>query len=101
MRTIKLAPGPIFGNIISGDEINRASAKVQAALPKAMEERQVTVAGTTHPMEPLLILRSHRFGKAIRAVEVWSTCLPVPLRSGSGSTLQATGSARCDFLWSH
>ena len=38
------------------DEINRAPAKVQAALLEAMEERQVTVAGTTHPMEPLFMV---------------------------------------------
>ncbi len=40
-------PGPIFGNLILADEINRAPAKVQAALLEAMEERQITVAGTT------------------------------------------------------
>ncbi|MET4694731.1 AAA family ATPase [Endozoicomonas lisbonensis] len=42
--------GPIFGNLILVDEINRAPAKVQAALLEAMEERQVTVAGHTHPL---------------------------------------------------
>ncbi len=49
-------PGPIFGNVILGDEINRAPAKVQAALLEAMEERQITVAGTTHPMPPLFMV---------------------------------------------
>ncbi|MEM1006652.1 MAG: MoxR family ATPase [Pseudomonadota bacterium] len=49
-------PGPIFANIVLADEINRAPAKVQAALLEAMEERQVTVAGTTHKMEPLFIV---------------------------------------------
>ena len=49
-------PGPIFSNIVLADEINRAPAKVQAALLEAMEERQVTVAGTTHPMEPLFMV---------------------------------------------
>ena len=38
-------PGPIFGNLILADEINRAPAKAQAALLEAMEERQVTAAG--------------------------------------------------------
>ena len=38
-------PGPIFANIVLADEINRAPAKVQAALLEAMEERQVTIAG--------------------------------------------------------
>ncbi len=49
-------PGPIFANIVLADEINRAPAKVQAALLEAMEERQVTVAGKTHKMEPLFIV---------------------------------------------
>ena len=49
-------PGPIFANIVLADEINRAPAKVQAALLEAMEERQVTVAGTTHRMAPLFMV---------------------------------------------
>lgn len=49
-------PGPIFANIVLADEINRAPAKVQAALLEAMEERQVTVAGTTHKLPPLFIV---------------------------------------------
>ena len=48
--------GPIFANIVLADEINRAPAKVQAALLEAMEERQVTVAGTTHPMPELFMV---------------------------------------------
>jgi len=52
----RFEPGPIFSNIVLADEINRAPAKVQAALLEAMEERQVTVAGTTHPMEPLFMV---------------------------------------------
>ncbi len=44
--------GPIFANIVVGDEINRASPKTQAALLEAMEERQVTVDTTTHPLDP-------------------------------------------------
>src|SRR5262245_26676915 len=48
--------GPIFNNLILADEINRAPAKVQAALLEAMEERQVTVAGTTHPLPPLFMV---------------------------------------------
>ena len=51
----KFSPGPIFNNLILADEINRAPAKVQAALLEAMEERQVTVAGTTHKL-PVLFL---------------------------------------------
>jgi len=49
--------GPIFSNIILIDEINRAPAKTQAALFEVMEERQVTVDGTTHIMDfPFLVL---------------------------------------------
>ncbi|MFT5883029.1 MAG: MoxR-like ATPase [Crocinitomicaceae bacterium] len=49
-------PGPIFANVVLADEINRAPAKVQAALLEAMEERQVTVARQTHKMPPLFIV---------------------------------------------
>jgi MoxR-like ATPase len=52
----RFEPGPIFANIVLADEINRAPAKVQAALLEAMEERQVTVAGTTYPMEGLFMV---------------------------------------------
>jgi len=49
--------GPIFTNIILGDEINRASPKTQAALLEAMEERQVTVDGVTHPLgSPFMVI---------------------------------------------
>jgi MoxR-like ATPase len=45
-------PGPIFANIVVGDEINRASPKTQSALLEAMEERQVTSDGVTRVLEP-------------------------------------------------
>jgi MoxR-like ATPase len=45
-------PGPIFANILLGDEINRAPPKTQAALLEAMQERQVTIEGQTHLLEP-------------------------------------------------
>jgi len=49
--------GPLFANIILADEINRAPAKVQAALLEAMQERQVTIGGETHVLEePFLVL---------------------------------------------
>ncbi|MEO1614659.1 MAG: MoxR family ATPase [Planctomycetota bacterium] len=48
--------GPIFANLVLADEINRSPAKVQAALLEAMEERQVTVAGTTHKMPDLFMV---------------------------------------------
>ena len=43
----RFRPGPIFGNLVLGDEVNRAPAKTQAALLEAMQERQVTVEGQT------------------------------------------------------
>jgi len=49
-------PGPIFGNLVLADEINRSPAKVQAALLEAMEERQVTVAGATHKLPDLFLV---------------------------------------------
>jgi len=50
-------PGPVFANLVLGDEINRAPPKTQAALLEAMQERQVTVDGHTHPLErPFLVL---------------------------------------------
>ena len=52
----RFEPGPIFANIVLADEINRAPAKVQAALLEAMEERQVTVAGKTHALPPLFMV---------------------------------------------
>ena len=49
--------GPIFANIVLADEINRAPAKVQAALLEAMQEKQVTIGGVTHVLEePFLVL---------------------------------------------
>lgn len=54
--TFDFQPGPIFGNLVLADEINRAPAKVQAALLEAMEERQVTVAGTTHKLPSLFLV---------------------------------------------
>ncbi|MBI2333961.1 MAG: MoxR family ATPase [Chloroflexi bacterium] len=50
-------PGPIIGQVILADEIHRATPKTQAALLEAMEERQVTVDGVTHPMpKPYIVL---------------------------------------------
>src|SRR5687768_18365333 len=45
-------PGPIFTNLLLADEINRAPPKTQAALLEAMQERQVTIEGLTHRLEP-------------------------------------------------
>ena len=48
--TFTFRPGPLFADLVLGDEINRAPAKTQAALLEAMEERSATVDGVTHPM---------------------------------------------------
>ncbi|WP_429052113.1 AAA family ATPase [Aeromonas rivipollensis] len=53
---ITFKQGPLFGNVILADEINRAPAKVQAALLEAMEERQITVAGQSYPMPSLFMV---------------------------------------------
>ena len=45
-------PGPVFTNVLLADEINRAPPKTQAALLEAMQERQVTIDGITHALEP-------------------------------------------------
>ncbi|WP_336000890.1 AAA family ATPase [Halorientalis halophila] len=55
--TFEFAEGPIFANVVLADEINRAPPKTQAALLEAMEERQVTVDGTTHELpEPFFVM---------------------------------------------
>ena len=56
-RAFRFAPGPIFGNIVLADEINRAPPKTQAALLQAMQERNVTVAGQTYDLpRPFFVL---------------------------------------------
>jgi MoxR-like ATPase len=53
----KIRKGPVFGNIILADEINRASPKTQSALLEAMQEKQVTIEGTTMPLPaPFIVL---------------------------------------------
>jgi MoxR-like ATPase len=56
-RRMRFVMGPIFGNIILGDEINRTPPKTQAALLQAMQEYKVTIAGADYPLEkPFLVL---------------------------------------------
>jgi MoxR-like ATPase len=56
-RKLKFVKGPIFTNILLADEINRTPPKTQSALLEAMEERQVTAGGVTHPMaKPFFVL---------------------------------------------
>jgi MoxR-like ATPase len=54
--TMRFAPGPLFNDIILADEINRAPAKVQAALLEAMQERQITIGGTTRALPPVFMV---------------------------------------------
>ncbi|MBL9030433.1 MAG: AAA family ATPase [Phycisphaerae bacterium] len=49
-RTFRFQPGPVFAQLLLADEINRATPKTQSALLEAMQERSVTVAGTTHAL---------------------------------------------------
>ena len=56
-RSFEFRQGPIMGQIILADEVNRATPKTQAALLEAMEEHQVTVDGVTHPLpQPFMVL---------------------------------------------
>jgi MoxR-like ATPase len=56
-REFEFRPGPIMAQIVLADEINRATPKTQSALLEAMEERQITVDGVTHPLpQPFIVL---------------------------------------------
>jgi MoxR-like ATPase len=56
-REFEFRPGGVFANIVVGDEINRASPKTQSALLECMEERQVTVDGTTYQLDtPFMVI---------------------------------------------
>ncbi len=56
-RDFEFRPGGVFANVVVGDEINRASPKTQSALLECMEERQVTVDGTTYPLDaPFMVI---------------------------------------------
>ncbi|MFJ1752559.1 AAA family ATPase [Kitasatospora sp. NPDC088134] len=56
-RDFEFRPGAIFAQIVVGDEINRASPKTQSALLESMEERQVTIDGTTHELpSPFMVI---------------------------------------------
>ncbi len=56
-RAFSFRPGPLFASVVLADEINRSSPKTQSALLEAMQERSVTVLGTTHPLpNPFFVL---------------------------------------------
>jgi MoxR-like ATPase len=57
INEFEFRPGPVFAQVLLADEINRASPKTQAALLEAMEERQVTIDGDTHPLpKPFMVM---------------------------------------------
>ncbi|MDZ7677575.1 MAG: AAA family ATPase [Acidimicrobiales bacterium] len=79
-------PGPIFANLVLGDEINRAPPKTQAAMLEAMAERQVSIDGTTHRLPaPFLVLATQN------PVEFEGT---YPLARGPGRPVPAPGGHR-------
>ena len=56
-KSFKFEPGPIFANLVLADEVNRATPKTQSAILEAMQERTVSIAGTSHPLpEPFIVL---------------------------------------------
>jgi len=69
--TFEFQPGPVFGNVVLGDEINRAPPKTQSALLEAMEESQVTVDGETHPMpDPFIVIATQNAVERDRTYEL-------------------------------
>jgi MoxR-like ATPase len=57
IEQFRFQPGPLFANIVLADEINRASPKTQSALLESMEERQITVDGTSHVLDiPFMVI---------------------------------------------
>ncbi|MFB6228809.1 MAG: AAA family ATPase [Halobacteriales archaeon] len=69
--TFEFQPGPVFGNVVLGDEINRAPPKTQSALLEAMGERQVTVDGETRGMpEPFVVIATQNAVETDRTYEL-------------------------------
>jgi MoxR-like ATPase len=70
-REFEFQPGPVFANVVLGDEINRAPPKTQAALLEAMEEEQVTVDGTTRGLpEPFTVIATQNDVEPNRTYEL-------------------------------
>ena len=70
-REFEFRPGPIFGNVVLADEINRAPPKSQSALLEAMEESQVTVDGQTHALDqPFTVIATQNDVEADRTYEL-------------------------------
>jgi MoxR-like ATPase len=69
--SFEFRPGPVFANVVLGDEINRAPPKTQAALLEAMEEQQVTVNGETHPTpDPFVVIATQNSIERERTYEL-------------------------------
>ncbi|MFB6281038.1 MAG: AAA family ATPase [Haloferacaceae archaeon] len=70
-REFEFQPGPVFANVVLGDEINRAPPKTQAALLEAMEEEQVTVDGETRPLpDPFVVIATQNDVEAGRTYDL-------------------------------
>ena len=70
-REFEFQPGPVFGNVVLADEINRAPPKTQSALLEAMEEAQVTVDGVTHDLDqPFTVIATQNDVEADRTYEL-------------------------------
>ncbi|WP_254766597.1 AAA family ATPase [Salinilacihabitans rarus] len=70
-REFEFQPGPVFANVVLGDEINRAPPKTQSALLEAMEERQVTVDGETHELpDPFTVIATQNAVEPNRTYEL-------------------------------
>jgi MoxR-like ATPase len=71
IQEFEFRPGPIFANVVLGDEINRAPPKTQSALLEAMEEEQVTVDGKTHPVpQPFTVIATQNTVEGDRAYDL-------------------------------
>lgn len=70
-QSFEFQPGPIFANIVLGDEINRAPPKTQSAMLEAMEEQQVTIDGVTHQLpNPFTVLATRNIVEPHRTYEL-------------------------------
>ena len=79
-RQFEFKPGPVFANIVIGDEINRASPKTQSALLESMEEGQVSVDGFTHALPvPFTVIATQK------PASRWRAPTPFPRRSATAS----------------
>ena len=98
VRELRFLQGPIFGNVILADEINRTPPKTQAALLEAMQEYQITIGGKRHPLDqPFFVLatqnpssRKERIRcprpNSIGSCSTRSSIIPTPMRNSTSSS---------------